>query len=133
MKVAANILLTLSMVNGNHIVSKTSENAFCVARFMHSDMPVYRGYEEPFICNQISERKPEPLSMTRNDCHHGDFLPKLKFKISVHPEYSEPYIMNPFLESMSNIPITTFGPFTYLVMCSALNRASRKQKEPLGQ
>lgn len=60
----------------------TEKKAVDAARvqFMESKVPVYRGCEEPIICNEIPERKPELPRVTHNDCH-GDFLPLPEAKI----------------------------------------------------
>ena len=74
MKSDAIDLIGVTTVNGNRIVPKTTENALRVVQFMKSSVPVYRGCEEPIICNEIPSRKPGLPRVTLNDCH-GDFLP----------------------------------------------------------
>lgn len=65
-------LLGITTVNGNRIVPKTTENALRLIEFLKSDVPVYRGCENPIICNNVPGRKPNLPRVTLNDCH-GDF------------------------------------------------------------
>lgn len=108
-------LLALTTVNGNRIVPKTTENALRVVQFMHSDVPVYRGCEEPIICNEIPERKPELPRVTRNDCH-GDFLPMPEAKISVQPEHAVFFLVKKLMESDGDITVAAVGPLTNIAM-----------------
>ena len=76
-------LLGITTVNGNRIVPKTTENALRLIEFLKSDVPVYRGCENPIICNNVPGRKPNLPRVTLNDCH-GDFLPLPEATIKPH-------------------------------------------------
>lgn len=129
MKSEAIDLMALTTVNGNRIVPKTTENALRVVQFMHSDVPVYRGCEEPIICNQIPERKPELPCVTRNDCH-GDFLPMPEAKISVQPEHAVFYLVKTLMESEGDITVAAVGPLTNIAMALRIEpRIQDKIKE----
>lgn len=51
-------LLGITTVNGNRIVPKTTENALRLVEFLKADISVYRGCENPIICNNVPGRKP---------------------------------------------------------------------------
>ena len=108
-------LLAITTVNGNRIVPKTTENALRVVQFMKSDVPVYRGCEEPIICNEIPARKPNLPRVTLNDCH-GDFLPLPEAKIKVQPEHAVFFLVKKLMESDGDIYVAAVGPLTNLAM-----------------
>ena len=108
-------LLAITTVNGNRIVPKTTENALRVVQFMKSDVPVYRGCEEPIICNEIPTRKPNLPRVTLNDCH-GDFLPLPEAKIKVQPEHAVFFLVKKLMESDGDIYVAAVGPLTNLAM-----------------
>ena len=108
-------LQAITTVNGNRIVSKTTENALRVVQFMNSKVPVYRGCEEPIICNEIPTRKPDLPRVTRNDCH-GDFLPLPEAKIKPQPEHAVFYLVKKLMESDGDIYVAAVGPLTNIAM-----------------
>ena len=108
-------LLAITTVNGNRIVPKTTENALRVVQFMKSSVPVYRGCEEPIICNEIPTRKPNLPRVTLNDCH-GDFLPLPEAKIKVQPEHAVFFLVKKLMESDGDIYVAAVGPLTNLAM-----------------
>lgn len=108
-------LLAITTVNGNRIVPKTTENALRVIQFMQASVPVYRGCEEPIICNQIPARKPNLPRVTLNDCH-GDFLPMPEAKIAPQQEHAVFYLVKQLMESKEDIFIAAVGPLTNIAM-----------------
>ena len=97
MKSDAIDLIGVTTVNGNRIVPKTTENALRVVQFMKSSVPVYRGCEEPIICNEIPGRKPGLPRVTLNDCH-GDFLPLPEAEIRTEKEHAVFYLVKTLME-----------------------------------
>ena len=108
-------LQAITTVNGNRIVPKTTENALRVVQFMKSNVPVYRGCEEPIICNEIPTRKPNLPRVTLNDCH-GDFLPLPEAKITVQPEHAVFFLVKKLMESDGDIYVAAVGPLTNIAM-----------------
>ena len=122
-------LQAITTVNGNRIVPKTTENALRVVQFMNSKVPVYRGCEEPIICNEIPERKPELPRVTRNDCH-GDFLPLPEAKITAEKEHAVFYLTKKLMESDGDIYVAAVGPLTNIAMALRIEpRIADKIKE----
>lgn len=122
-------LQAITTVNGNRIVPKTTENALRVVQFMNAKVPVYRGCEEPLICNQIPTRKPNLPRVTLNDCH-GDFLPMPEAKIKVQPEHAVFFLVKKLMESEGDISIAAVGPLTNLAMALRIEpRIAGKIKE----
>ncbi len=122
-------LLAITTVNGNRIVPKTTENALRVVQFMKSDVPVYRGCEEPIICNQIPTRKPALPRVTLNDCH-GDFLPLPEAEIKPQKEHAVFYLVQKLMESDGDIYVAAVGPLTNLAMALRIEpRIAGKIKE----
>lgn len=122
-------LQAITTVNGNRIVPKTTENALRVVQFMQADVPVYRGCEEPIICNEIPARKPNLPRVTLNDCH-GDFLPMPEAKIHTQPEHAVFFLVRKLMESEGDISIAAVGPLTNLAMALRLEpRIAGKIKE----
>lgn len=122
-------VLGITTVNGNRIVPKTTENALRVIQFMNADVPVYRGCEQPIICNQIPARKPNLPRVTLNDCH-GDFLPLLEAKIKPQPEHAVFYLVDTFMKSAGDITLVTVGPLTNVAMALRIEpRLEEKIKE----
>lgn len=108
-------LIGVTTVNGNRIVPKTTENALRVVQFMKAHVPVYRGCEEPIICNEIPTRKPGLPRVTLNDCH-GDFLPLPEAKITPEKEHAVFYLVKTLMESEGDIYVAAVGPLTNLAM-----------------
>ncbi len=108
-------LQAITTVNGNRIVPKTTENALRVIQFMNAPVPVYRGCEEPIICNQIPSRKPNLPRVTLNDCH-GDFLPLPEATIKPQAEHAVFYLVKSLMESDGDMYIAAVGPLTNLAM-----------------
>ena len=108
-------LQAITTVNGNRIVPKTTENALRVVQFMKSHVPVYRGCEEPIICNEIPTRKPNLPRVTLNDCH-GDFLPLPEAHIQVQPEHAVFFLVKKLMESEGDIYVAAVGPLTNIAM-----------------
>ena len=122
-------LLAITTVNGNRIVPLTTENALRVIQFMNSDIPVYRGCENPIICNEIPERKPDLPRVTLNDCH-GDFLPMPEAKIKPQAEHAVFFLVKKLMESNGDISIAAVGPLTNLAMALRIEpRIADKIKE----
>lgn len=122
-------LLAITTVNGNRIVPKTTENALRVVEFMGADVPVYRGCEEPIICNQIPTRKPNLPRVTLNDCH-GDFLPMPAATIKPQPEHAVFYLVKKLMESDGDIYVAAVGPLTNIAMALRIEpRIAGKIKE----
>ena len=103
MKSDAIDLIGVTTVNGNRIVPKTTENALRVVQFMKVSVPVYRGCEEPIICNEIPGRKPGLPRVTLNDCH-GDFLPLPEAEIQTEKEHAVFYLVKTLI-SMSQLSV----------------------------
>lgn len=108
-------LQAITTVNGNRIVPKTTENALRVVEFMKSSVPVYRGCEEPIICNQIPARKPNLPRVSLNDCH-GDFLPLPEATIKPEAEHAVFYLVRKLMESEGDIYVAAVGPLTNIAM-----------------
>ena len=122
-------LLAVTTVNGNRIVPKTTENALRLIQFMGVDIPVYRGCEEPIICNEIPGRKPDLPRVTRNDCH-GDFLPLPAATIKPQPEHAVFFLTKKFMESEGDITLVCVGPLTNIAMALRIEpRLKQKIKE----
>lgn len=122
-------LLAITTVNGNRIVPKTTENALRVIQFMNANVPVYRGCENPIICNQIPSRKPNLPRVTLNDCH-GDFLPMPEAKIKPQPEHAVFYLVKKLMESDGDISLAAVGPLTNIAMALRIEpRIENKIKE----
>ena len=115
MKSDAIDLIGVTTVNGNRIVPKTTENALRVVQFMKVSVPVYRGCEEPIICNEIPGRKPGLPRVTLNDCH-GDFLPLPEAEIRTEKEHAVFYLVKTLMESEGDIYVAAVGPLTNLAM-----------------
>lgn len=108
-------LQAITTVNGNRIVSKTTENALRIVQFMKANIPVYRGCEDPIICNQIPTRKPNLPRITLNDCH-GDYLPIPEAKIREKKEHAVFYLVNEIMKSDNDIYLVAVGPLTNIAM-----------------
>ena len=108
-------LEAITTVNGNRIVPKTTENALRLVEFMHVKVPVYRGCEDPIICNEIPTRKPNLPRVTLNDCH-GDFLPLPEATIKVQPEHAVFFLVKKLMESDGDIYVAAVGPLTNIAM-----------------
>lgn len=108
-------LQAITTVNGNRIVSKTTENALRIVQFMKANIPVYRGCEHPIICNQIPTRKPNLPRITLNDCH-GDYLPIPEAKIKEEKEHAVFYLVNEIMKSNNDIYLVAVGPLTNIAM-----------------
>lgn len=108
-------LEAITTVNGNRIVPKTTENALRVVEFFKAGIPVYRGCENPIICNQIPGRKPNLPRVTLNDCH-GDFLPLPPATIKPEKEHAVFYLVDKFMNSKEDITLITVGPLTNIAM-----------------
>ena len=108
-------LMAITTVNGNRIVPKTTENALRMVQFLHADVPVYRGCENPIICNEIPSRKPNLPRVTLNDCH-GDFLPLPEAKIKPQPEHAVFYLVKTLMESDGDIYVAATAPLTNIAM-----------------
>lgn len=122
-------LLALTTVNGNRIVPKTTENALRIIQFMNSKVPVYRGCENPIICNQIPTRKPNLPRVTLNDCH-GDFLPLPESKIKPENEHAVFFLVKTLMESEGDISVAAVGPLTNIAMALRIEpRIEEKIKE----
>lgn len=122
-------LLSITTVNGNRIVPKTTENALRVIQFMRSSVPVYRGCEKPIICNDVPGRKPDLPRITRQDCH-GDFLPLPEAKIQAQPEHAVWHLVNTLMASDGDITVAAVGPLTNIAMALRIEpRIQEKIKE----
>ena len=108
-------LLGITTVNGNRIVPKTTENALRLIEFLKSDVPVYRGCENPIICNNMPGRKPNLPRVTLNDCH-GDFLPLPEATIKPQPQHAVFYLVDTFMKSEGDITLVSVGPLTNVAM-----------------
>lgn len=108
-------LVGITTVNGNRIVPKTTENALRVVEFLNADVPVYRGCENPIICNQIPGRKPNLPRVTLNDCH-GDFLPLPPATIKPQKEHAVFYLADKFMNTDEDITLVAVGPLTNIAM-----------------
>lgn len=108
-------LKAITTVNGNRIVPKTTENALRVVEFLGADVPVYRGCENPIICNQIPTRKPNLPRVTLNDCH-GDFLPMPEATIKPQPEHAVFFLVKAFMEATEPLTLVATGPLTNVAM-----------------
>jgi inosine-uridine nucleoside N-ribohydrolase len=108
-------LLAITTVNGNRIVPKTTENALRMVQFLNAPIPVYRGCENPIICNEIPTRKPNLPRVTLNDCH-GDFLPLPEARIKPQPEHAVFYLVKTLMESDGDIYVAATAPLTNIAM-----------------
>lgn len=108
-------LLSLTTVNGNRIVPTTTENALRLIQFLNARVPVYRGCEEPIICNEIPTRKPGMPRVTLNDSH-GDFLPLPEATRKPEPEHAVFYLVKTLMASEGDITVAAIGPLTNLAM-----------------
>ena len=126
MKSDAIDFIGVTTVNGNRIVPKTTENALRVVQFMKSSVPVYRGCEEPIICNEIPGRKPGLPRVTLNDCH-GDFLPLPEAEIRTEKEHAVFYLVKTLMESVGDIYVAAVGPLTNLEMALRIEPGSQSR------
>lgn len=108
-------LEAITTVNGNRIVPKTTENALRLVEYLKAGVPVYRGCENPIICNQIPGRKPNLPRVTLNDCH-GDFLPLPPATIKPEKEHAVFFLVKSFMEEGDDLTLVATGPLTNVAM-----------------
>lgn len=112
-------VLAITTVNGNRPVPNTTENTLRVVDLLESDVPVYRGCEEPMVATLIPERQ---MFRKTNDVeevdghtvtYHHEYLEELPPSTSKAQDISAVrYLIDALLESDGDITIIAVGPLT---------------------
>lgn len=112
-------VLAITTVNGNRPVANTTENTLRVVDLLESDVPVYRGCEEPMVATLIPERQ---MFRKTNDVeevdghtvtYHHEYLEELPPSTSKAQDISAVrYLIDALLESDGDITIIAVGPLT---------------------
>ncbi|MBS6396849.1 MAG: nucleoside hydrolase [Clostridiales bacterium] len=116
-------VLGITTVNGNRPVANTTENTLRVIDLLKSDIPVYRGCEEPLVAGLIPERQ---MFRKTNDTvevdgkkvtYHHEYLDELPPSVSKAQELSAVrYLIDTLLGSEGDITIIAVGPLTNIAM-----------------
>ena len=111
----------ITTVNGNRPVMNTTENTLRVLDLLKSDIPVYRGCEEPMVAGLMPERQ---LFKKTNDkkelggktvTYHYEFLEELPPSVSKAQDISAvQYLIKALNDSDGDITIIAVGPLTNL-------------------
>ena len=114
-------VLGITTVNGNRPVMNTTENTLRVLDLLRSDIPVYRGCEEPMVAGLMPERQ---LFRKTNDkkelggktvTYHYEFLEELPPSVSKAQDISAvQYLIKALNDSDGDITIIAVGPLTNL-------------------
>ena len=114
-------VLGITTVNGNRPVMNTTENTLRVLDLLRSDIPVYRGCEEPMVAGLMPERQ---LFRKTNDkkelggktvTYHYEFLEELPPSVSKAQDLSAvQYLIKALNDSDGDITIIAVGPLTNL-------------------
>ena len=114
-------VLGITTVNGNRPVMNTTENTLRVLDLLKSDIPVYRGCEEPMVAGLMPERQ---LFKKTNDkkelggktvTYHYEFLEELPPSVSKAQDISAvQYLIKALNDSDGDITIIAVGPLTNL-------------------
>ena len=114
-------VLGITTVNGNRPVMNTTENTLRVLDLLKSDIPVYRGCEEPMVAGLMPERQ---LFRKTNDkkelggktvTYHYEFLEELPPSVSKAQDISAvQYLIKALNDSDGDITIIAVGPLTNL-------------------
>lgn len=114
-------VLGITTVNGNRPVMNTTENTLRVLDLLRSDIPVYRGCEEPMVAGLMPERQ---LFKKTNDkkelggktvTYHYEFLEELPPSVSKAQDISAvQYLIKALNDSDGDITIIAVGPLTNL-------------------
>ena len=114
-------VLGITTVNGNRPVMNTTENTLRVLDLLKSDIPVYRGCEEPMVAGMMPERQ---LFKKTNDkkelggktvTYHYEFLEELPPSVSKAQDISAvQYLIKALNDSDGDITIIAVGPLTNL-------------------
>lgn len=114
-------VLGITTVNGNRPVMNTTENTLRVLDLLKSDIPVYRGCEEPMVAGLIPERQ---LFRKTNDkkeldgktvTYHYEFLEELPPAVSKAQDISAvQYLIKTLNDSQGDITVIAVGPLTNL-------------------
>lgn len=116
-------VLAITTVNGNRPVPNTTENTLRVVDLLESDVPVYRGCEEPMVATLIPERQ---MFRKTNDVeevdghtvtYHHEYLEELPPSTSKAQDISAVrYLIDALLESDGDITIIAVGPLTNIAL-----------------
>ena len=114
-------VLGITTANGNRPVMNTTENTLRVLDLLRSDIPVYRGCEEPMVAGLMPERQ---LFRKTNDkkelggktvTYHYEFLEELPPSVSKAQDISAvQYLIKALNDSDGDITIIAVGPLTNL-------------------
>ncbi|MEY8339193.1 nucleoside hydrolase [Lachnospiraceae bacterium 62-35] len=113
-------VLGITTVNGNRPVPNTTENTLRVIDLLKSDIPVYRGCEEPMVAGLIPERQMRRTKDTevvdgKTVTYHHEYLEELPPAVSKPQERSAvSYLIDTLLKSDGDITIIAVGPLTNL-------------------
>lgn len=98
-------VLGVTVVAGNHVLSKTTRNALTVLNYAGIDSPVFAGYEKPLMRELIIA--PEVHGESGID---GPQLPAPKTR--VQKEHAVTYLINTLRRSQEKVTLISTGPLT---------------------
>ena len=114
-------VLGITTVNGNRPVMNTTENTLRVLDLLKSDIPVYRGCEEPMVAGLMPERQLFKKSNDKKELggktvtYHYEFLEELPPSVSKAQDISAvQYLIKALNDSDGDITIIAVGPLTNL-------------------
>lgn len=113
-------VLGITTVNGNRPVMNTTENTLRVLDLLKSDIPVYRGCEEPMVAGLMPERQLFKRPMIKRTggktvTYHYEFLEELPPSVSKAQDISAvQYLIKALNDSDGDITIIAVGPLTNL-------------------
>ena len=114
-------VLGITTVNGNRPVMNTTENTLRVLDLLRSDIPVYRGCEEPMVAGLMPERQLFRKTNVKKELwgktvtYHYEFLEELPPSVSKAQDISAvQYLIKALNDSDGDITIIAVGPLTNL-------------------
>ena len=114
-------VLGITTVNGNRPVMNTTENTLRVLDLLRSDIPVYRGCEEPMVAGLMPERQLFRKTNYKKELggktvtYHYEFLEELPPSVSKAQDISAvQYLIKALNDSDGDITIIAVGPLTNL-------------------
>ncbi len=109
----------ITTVNGNRPVDNTTENTLRVLDLLKSDIPVYRGCEEPMTAGLLPERqmfrrtKDTEFVDGKEVTYHHEYLDELPPAVSrPQDQAAVRYLIETLLNSQGDITIIAVGPLT---------------------